>query len=646
MYFAMRIISFINYIYLPLVLVLAFSIKSDAQKKLMYPHSEIPKALFKNSNAIIREDITKFEVLHVGKGKTYMKYAITILNKKADHHAEVSVGYDKLNKIISLKGRSYDKSGKLITRLKNKDIKDYSSFDGFSIYSDNRIKYFDLRYPEYPYTIEYELVMEKDGLLSFPGWRPYSGFSISSQKSSFQVTVPDYYDFRYLELNINKTAKEEIDDGKKIVSWNFGSFEALQRESRMPYLKEILPMILTAPSDFEMEGYAGNMSDWASFGKWEKILNDDRDVLPEAYAQKINTLVEGKQSRTEKIKAIYEYLQSNTRYISIQLGIGGWQTFPATDVASNGYGDCKALSNYMKAMLKSVDIESYYTLVKAGSNTANINKDFSSNQFNHMILCVPNYQDTIWLECTSQDNPFGYLGSFTGDRDVLVINDEGGKIAHTKIYGQKENKQIQNTYVTLNENGSATASSSIVCTGLQYENYSGLLDISESEQKKWLFKNLDLTSFDLSNFKFDQKRQMIPEVSAVIDVSIHRFASVSGKRIFFKPNVFNKSNAISIPQKERKYDLVLRFPYEDIDTVQFQIPSGYHMEFIPKKISIDSPFGKYEIEIISEQGRITYIRKCSKLAGNYPPEEYINYVKFINKIAESDKMKLVLVKST
>jgi len=415
------------------VFVLSFQLK--AQKKLMYPYDEIPENLLKNSNAVIREDITKFEVIDKGNGKSYTKYAVTILNKKADHFAEVRVYYDskKLNN-SAIQARTYDRTGRLIKQLKNKDIEDYAAFDGYSIASDNRVKYFDLRHPDYPYTIEYEIETKEDGILSFPGWVPYSRFNVSSQKSNLEFSVHENYDFRYQELNMEPSAIEKIVDGKKIISWNFGAFEAIESEPGMPYLSEVLPTVLTAPSDFEMEGYAGNMKNWTSFGMWEKSLNEGRDFLPEEYAAKVKEAVGDESSQTEKIRKIYEYLQSTTRYISIQLGIGGWQSFPATDVATNGYGDCKALSNYMKAMLKSVDIESYYTLVKAGRGTANINKDFTRNQFNHMILCVPVHQDTIWLECTSQDNPCGYLGSFTGDRDVLVINENGGNIAHTKIY--------------------------------------------------------------------------------------------------------------------------------------------------------------------------------------------------------------------
>ncbi len=617
-----------------------------ADKAPLYPISDIPDELMKNSNAVVREDITKYEIVNKAKGKKYSKTVITIINKKADHFAEVRVGYDKLSKVVSINGRIIDKLGKVIKVLKNKDIDDYSAYDGFSIYTDNRVKHFDLRYPDYPYTIEYEIEEEDDGLFVTPGWVPFPSFNVSSQSSSLEIVAPDGYLIRYKELNMDPLARERTEGGKKSISWEFGSYPAIERESRMPFLRDILPTVITAPSEFEMEGYAGSMSDWIGFGKWEDQLNAGRDGLPSEFADKVRTIVKDVESRTEKVKLLYEYLQHNTRYVSIQLGIGGWQTFPATDVVENGYGDCKALSNFMKAMLKVADIESFYTLVRAGSDAPDILKEFPSNQFNHMILCVPNYQDTLWLECTSQDNPFGFQGSFTGDRDVLVINESGGNIVHTRKYQSEANRQIQSANVVINEQGSASVNLSVTNTGRQYENLSHLLDIGETEQKKWLYRNLDLPGFELANFEFSQKKQPIPELYGDFEMTVNRFASVSGKRIFFQPNVFNKSGSVRIPQKERKYDFVLDYPFIDTDTVQFHIPEGYHLEYLPETTVIESPYGRYESRVIAEEGKVTYVRTRSSEKGTFPAEDYLKYVEFRNEIAEADKTKLVLVKST
>lgn len=618
-----------------------------AQKTPVYPVTDIPHELLEDSKAVIREDITRYEIIDKGTGKKYTKSVVTILNKKADDFAEVRLSYSSsLDKITSIEGRVMDKYGKVIRTVKKKDIEDYASFDGYSIYSDLRMKYIDLRYPEYPYTIELEIEEEDDGLFVTPGWIPYSGFNIASQQSELVIKCPTNYKLRYMELNMEPAVIKESGEGQDIYKWKFGAFPAIERESRMPSLSKIIPRVLTAPSEFEMEGYEGDMSSWSSFGAWEQLLNAGRDELPMEFTEELKSIVSNSDGRTAKIRKLYSYLQQHTRYVSIQLGIGGWQTFPAVDVANNGYGDCKALSNYMKAMLKAVDIDSYYTLVKAGRGARDINVKFPSNQFNHMILCVPNYQDTIWLECTSQDNPFGYLGSFTGDRHVLVINEEGGSIVRTHTYGKNDNTQFQHFLVKLSDEGKADLSMNYVSSGLQYDRFSGLLDIGEKDQKEWLYKHLDLTDFRLVEFEFSANKNPMPKMNAKLDLSMSRYASVSGKRLFFQPNIMNKAGKVSIPQKERKYDFELSYPFVDADTVEIEIPDGFHMEYIPEEKVIKSQFGAYESKVIGTQGKIKYIRIHSMEAGTFKAEEYQDYVEFRNKVAEADKMKIVLVKST
>ena len=66
-------------------------------------------------------------------------------------------------------------------------------------------------------------------------------------------------------------------------------------------------------------------------------------------------------------------------------------------------------------MLKAVGINSYYTLIRAGEDETDIQVDFPSNQFNHVVLCVPHGQrHLLWLECTSQTVSLGLFGQFYG----------------------------------------------------------------------------------------------------------------------------------------------------------------------------------------------------------------------------------------
>ena len=151
-------------------------------------------------------------------------------------------------------------------------------------------------------------------------------------------------------------------------------------------------------------------------------------------------------------------MQQKTRYISIQVGIGGWKPMLASEVDRLGYGDCKALTNYTRALLSEVGITSYYAKIYAGrGKRKSLDGNLVSQQSNHVILMVPFERDTTWLECTNQKIPFGHLGSFTDDRDALVITPEGGMLIKTPKIPVEENIQNMSGDLTIQENGDLAA---------------------------------------------------------------------------------------------------------------------------------------------------------------------------------------------
>lgn len=83
------------------------------------------------------------------------------------------------------------------------------------------------------------------------------------------------------------------------------------------------------------------MDSWQNFGKFIVSLYAGKDVLPEAVKAKVLDLTQGLKSDPEKVAALYKYMQQNSRYISIQLGMGGWQPLDATYVAEKNTGIVK-----------------------------------------------------------------------------------------------------------------------------------------------------------------------------------------------------------------------------------------------------------------------------------------------------------------
>lgn len=612
-----------------------------------YPVSQIPENMKTGMYAVIRHQETRITVQSIKSSSYYSRVVVTLLNPKAKFLATKTVWYDKLTTIKYLRGTVYDAAGNVVRKLKPSDIYDHSAYDGFTMYSDNRIKRTDFSQPMYPYTVEFEFEKESKMLYDLPDFHLYHDDEVSIQKSVFSITYPVALKPRYKLFKIDQP-KITQDGSNEKVEWTFENIIPDKFEKFAPDITRIVPNISVAPNQFEYEGYTGNMNSWEEYGKWNAQLNKGRDELPDATKQKVLELTKNLPDEEAKIKVLYEYLQGRTRYVGIQLGIGGLQPFPASVVDQTGYGDCKALSNYMVALLKVIGIKGYYTVVNAGKGEDDIDIDFPSHQSNHVIVAVPLKSDTIWLECTNQTSPFNYQGTFTGDRKALMITEDGGKLVNTHQYRTEENLQSRVADVFVEKNGDAKATVKTTYAGIQYEN-DGLdvaLTAKTDEQKKWVQKNTAIPSFDISSFSMTNNKSKIPVAEVKIDLVLNRFSSVSGKRLFLTPNLMNRSTFIPEKLESRKTNIVLRSTFLDIDTIRYHLPEDIYPEFLPEPVLIKSVFGEYESKYLIDQGSVVYIRKMKRNKGEFPAETYNSFIDFYKNINKSDNTKIVFLSKT
>jgi hypothetical protein len=630
--------------YVFFILVLS-TLNVNAKEAPLYAASAIPENLKTGMYAVIREHELKFEINSQKNATKYGRTVITILNANGLGCARKVLYYDKFVVVKSFKGVSYDAEGKVIKRLKASDIYDQSQYDGSSLYSDNRLKVADLSHGTYPYTVEFEYEIEQKALLHAPSFHLYTDDEISIEKSKYVLVYPPALKPRYKTFKVPEP-KRSMQNDKEVLEWTFEGIRPEKFESFSPDADELVPNISVAPTNFEYDKYTGKMDSWDNYARWIISLNKGRDVLPEPTKKHIHQLTANLKTTEEKVRTLYEYLQSKTRYVGIQLGIGGYQPFEAAVVDETGYGDCKALSNYMVSMLKEVGINANYTLICA--DEPDIDVSFPSSQFNHVIVAVPSKADTLWLECTSQTNPFGYLGDFTGDRHALMITDDGGKIVRTPSYTAENNTQSRSADVYVEITGNAKANVRTTYQGLQYENgqLSRVVNNQYDEQKKWLQKNVKIPAFDVVNFKMVNHKKAIPSAVVSTELSLQRFATISGKRIFLTPNLMNKSSYIPEKLEARKSNIVLRTPFIDLDTINYHLPEGIYPEFLPEPVKVKSRFGEYEASYTLDQGHLTYIRKLRMNKGQFPADSYKEFTDFYKSINKADNTKIVFMSKT
>jgi hypothetical protein len=515
---------------------------------------------------------------------------------------------------------------------------------GGTLISDSRIKYIEVAQNNYPFTVEFEFEISFSGLLSYPTWYSILGYKISVEQSMYIAKIPTKLGMRYNVKNYSSKPEIISEDNMKTYTWKMENFQAIDSEPLSPEPRYFFPIIFFAPIEFEYDGYAGNMSTWKDYGKWLYSLEKGRDELPSKTAQKCAQLAHGIENDEEKVKKIYEYMQSKTRYISIQLGIGGWQPFPASEVDETGYGDCKALSNYTLAMLKAAGIKAYNAEIRADRGTVSHDPSFPAMVYaNHQILCVPLENDTIWLECTSQNQPFGFMGSGIDDKNALLITEDGGKIVRTTRYPQEVNTQNRMAKVKIDVKGNSRANIVTKYRGLQYENVQFQFSQNKKEQEEIIFQMLDIPNMEIKDFKYAQVKSRIPEATEEINLEIKNYASVSGKRIFIPLNILNKNKKTPPRVKDRKTEVVINMAFIDTDEIIYEVPSYYKVEHLPESVSFESDFGSYAAIVSKEGNQITYARTLKFNKNTYPAERYDDLLKFYKKIVRADKMKLVIL---
>ncbi|RYZ20790.1 MAG: DUF3857 domain-containing protein [Chitinophagaceae bacterium] len=611
-----------------------------------YAASLIPAPLLENANAVKRTEEIRYEVSSIASARLRRHWVVTVLNEAGRDAAEITEGYDKMTRITSLEGALYDAQGKLLRRLKAKEVTDRSAVSDISLMEDSRVKHFSFDYPSYPYTVEYEIITEYTSTFFQPHWMPQDEEHLSVQKSTFTYVSPSNFTYRYKAFKYpgQPVTREDILVER---TWTVQDLAALERPFAAPSWNEMTPTVLFSADRFRIGDYEGSAANWNQLGGFLATLNQGRDQLPPALKQKVHELTDGLGSPREKVQRLYQFLQQNTRYISIQMGIGGWQTFEARYVAEKGYGDCKALSNYMFSLLKEAGIPSHYAVIRAGSTPRdrNLMEDFASNQFNHAVLVVPMQKDSLWLECTSQITPPGYMGSFTGNRKALLVTETGGKLAATPRYTHQDNLQHRHVSGSIGAEGHLDVKTSTLFRAEQQDDLSGFVQTASREHvKKYLDEHLGLASaYEVVSFRYEPRHAALPELQEQLELFVSNYATVSGKRLFITPNFANKAQT-QLTDDTRTLPICLRDYYSDIDSVELTVPEGYTVETLPRPVQLRTPYGNYSVTCSFSGNKLVYVRRREAWQATFPATDWEKVKAFYNAVYKSDRAGAVLVK--
>ncbi len=593
-------------------------------------------------DAVVVQSTTEVDCRDMRNTRISEQRIYRLLNERASDMAHFAVGCNKWEKLTDFNGQVTDATGKVIRKFKKSELKRSDLSSGFAedFYS------LSLGYTpsNYPITIEFNWVTEgNSGNFGFPTFAPVEAYNTQVEHASYVLTAPADMACRHLCLNTaTQVTQSTLKDGRIRYEAHMDNLPAIDSEPYSPPARETVPLILWAPGKFEFHGVKGDMSTWQSLGAWNQSLRTGRlDLTPEFKAQ-LHAMTDTCRTDRSKVEVIYNYLAQTTRYVSIQLGLGGWQPFPASEVCRTGFGDCKGLTNYMCAMLNEVGVPANYVVIRSGQH--NLVTEFPSNQFNHAIAQVPLPGDTLWVECTGSAHvPLGYVHESIAGNNALLIDNDGGHLVKLPNYSPEQNVSCNRAQVSLQADGSATIDVDMRYEFRQYEDMLPLMTRTEQQRRDAMLEELNLSAVTLGDFTVTEHKDSYatPHIDVTMQLNTRKLANITGSRMFVPVGLFHK---VTVPRalQQRVKPVNITYGYVDIDTVVVSIPEGFVIETLPQPVNEVTSLGELSLTSEASDNTVTIVTRLLMHDGNYPASEYDTLRTFKTAVKKAYEQRIVL----
>lgn len=607
---------------------------------LSYSSVTIADSLKKNAHTVVRLDEGILNILSPSKYTYKVHEVYTILNAEGAFRLRHRLYFDKLRSIDNVSIKIYNQLGLLTKKHTRKDYTVTAAYDGVSLATDDKTMELKMIAPSYPCTIDIEYEQSVNGYIDLPDWY-LNTQNTSTETFRYIVTVPTNLDIRHRSVSFDLAPVIQSISEKKIYTWEAKNITAKKIQDHGYAAGYYYPRIEVAPNRFEYDNYPGNFSTWNDFAKWNYTLYEEKNPFSERRKDEIKALVAGSSSLRESVNILYNYLQNNMRYVSLQFGIGGYKPFAVKYVDQKKYGDCKALSNYMRYLLDAVEIKSYPVLINAGYDAVPVDPVFPKTSFNHVILCVPDKADTIWLECTSNDNKIGFLGNFTEERLGLLLTENGGSLIKTPASKYENNLLSSYSEIFLDTEGGARTQTRFYATGDIAFEFGQIKKLEPADMKQALTSYMNYRSAEV----FETSEYRDSSIGRVFNINFEfakLYAFKAGTKAFF-PQKLNKNFQEILRDEKREIDYVFEYPYQKADTTVFYLPKNFVVDELPAPIEISNEMAFYKKEVTAESPeKLKIITSLVLKKRIIPSDQYKKLSDFFVEVNRYEEQSIVL----
>jgi transglutaminase-like putative cysteine protease len=390
------------------------SVKADSIYKLAVNAADFPD---ETSRFLLDDGVVQLERNGTGK-KTYRQVVQVLRPEGVENWQEMQFSYAPRHERFTLNWiRVVKPDGTVISdKPSHLQESDVPAQMGDPIYSDRKVIRASVTgvapgtIVDFSYTTE-ELkpFLEGDDFIT---WGVSTGLAVG--RSRYIVDVPADVKLRIKEQNLNFKRVEKVANGRRTITWATKDLPLLKPEAWAADSNGVYMSVLVALP-----------TTWAGIGKWYADNAKDRYVLTPEVEEKLRSLVARSGTLDDSIRAVHRWVAQDVRYVSIALGLGGYQPRPPAEVLTSGFGDCKDKATIFVAMMNRMGLTAYPVIL---NSTGGVERELPSiTQFDHAIAAFkrPGRAGYEFVDLTASLTPLGELPFGPQGEFGIVVHPDG-----------------------------------------------------------------------------------------------------------------------------------------------------------------------------------------------------------------------------
>jgi hypothetical protein len=604
-----------------------------------------------DANGVVLLDEVRLAVSGMSGYREHYRRVVKILRPEGRKQAELEVYVNQKEKIQSVHCWSIDRSGKEF-ELKEKDFMERGVFLEYDLYNDLHVRTATCPGADPGTVVAFEYEVQRHEWVNEFEWGFQEGIPV--RESRVAVQLPAGWEYKTLWANGDPVEPSRSPDGSW--EWTLRDLPGITAEPMSPStwsLSRRLGLIY-----LPRESGVSNAGSWEALGRWYTQLTADRRNPTREITQKAEQLVSGKTDFDGKVRALASFVQSDIRYVAIEIGIGGYQPHPAADIFRARYGDCKDKATLLSTMLHEAGIASNYVLID--THRGNVVPALSSIRFDHAILAievpasadVTSYRSMVTSKSGKRflmfdpTNPYTPLGDLYGDLQdtyALLVTDSGGELIHTPLAPPEANLLIRTGHFSLSADGVLSGEITESRSGDHAARERASLIDAEKERTQYLERRLSrsLKGFSLEKFEIEQLDQPQQDLKIVLKLTDPGYAQIRGPLMLVRPRVMGEK-AMALERKPRQLPIQFEDVSRETDTYEFNLPQGYVVDDIPDPVKVDMGFANYQSKIEVSGNKLRYSREFVRREVLLKPDQTETLRKMQGIIGADENVAVVL----